>query len=110
MDISFANESLHRECESGKRLQRAYGQACAKQLAARFKDLEAAALLEEFRNLPGHCHELDGDRKGQLALHLPDGKRLVFEPVNNPAPRKQDGGLDWAAVDAVRILEITDYH
>jgi hypothetical protein len=70
----------------------------------------AAAALDEFRHLPGRCHELAGDRTGQLALVLPDGKRLIFEPAHNPAPLKEDGGLDWAAVRAVRILELADYH
>jgi proteic killer suppression protein len=66
--------------------------------------------LEEFRRLPGRCHELDGNRKGQLTLDLADGKRLIVEPANNPVPLKEDGGLDWSQVDAVLIVEIIDYH
>ena len=77
---------------------------------ARLADLEASATLAEMAELPGHCHELAGDRAGQLALDLAGGKRLVFEPAANPSPLKKDGGLDWSKVEAVRILEITDYH
>jgi proteic killer suppression protein len=73
-------------------------------------DVEAASTLEEFHGLPGHCHELEGDRKGQLALQLAGAKRLVFEPDHDPLPLKDDGGLDWARVESVRVLEIVDYH
>lgn len=62
------------------------------------------------RTLPGKCHELDGDRVGQLAMLLPDRKRLVIEPDADPIPKKDDGGLDWSRVDAIRIVEICDYH
>ena len=110
MDLSFANRKLQKECESESALKRAHGKAGARKVMARLMDLAAATSLEEMRRLPGRCHELTGDRKGQLALDLADGKRLVFEPAADPLPEKDDGGLDWAAVDAVRILEISDYH
>lgn len=110
MEISFANRKLKKECESQAALQGAHGQACARQVMARIVDLEAASSLDELRELPGRCEELVGDRRGQLSLRLPDGKRLVFESAVSPSPRKSDGGLDWAAVKAVRLLEIENYH
>jgi toxin HigB-1 len=110
MDLSFANRKLQKECESASSLTRAHGKACAIKVIARLADMAAAASLEEMRQLPGKCHELSGDRSGQLAIALPDGKRLVFEPTANPPPKKADAGLDWQAVDAVRIIEIIDYH
>ena len=58
-----------------------------------------------------HCHELKGNRAGQLAVKLDKGFRMVFEVVNDPIPRKPDGGLDWSTVTAIRILELAeDYH
>jgi proteic killer suppression protein len=110
MEISFANRRLKKECESQALLQRAHGQACARKIQARLADLTAAAVLETMRELPGSCHELTGDRKGQLSIRLADGKRLVFEPANNPVPLRSDGGLDWSRIDAVRVLQIVDYH
>jgi hypothetical protein len=62
------------------------------------------------RGLAGKCHELSGDRKGQLGMRLTGGKRLIFEPANDPLPTLDDGGLDWERVDAIRVLEIVDYH
>lgn len=76
----------------------------------RLRDLEAAPCLEDMRTLPGKCHELEADRAGQLAIEVSGGKRLILEPAHKPAPAKRDGGLDWTAVTAVRILALVDYH
>jgi toxin HigB-1 len=97
-------------CSDERKIRRALGDAGAKKLRAHLKSLAAAGTLAEFQFLPGRCHELAGSRVGQLALELPDGKRLVFEPFADPAPTKDDGGLDWSAVRGVRILDISDYH
>lgn len=110
MQISFAKRRLQKTCEEHQSLQKEHGVACAKRVAARLADLEAASNLEDFRHLPGGCHELDGDRDGQLALKLPDGKRLVIRPSANPAPTNEDGGLDWSSVDAIEVVEIVNYH
>jgi proteic killer suppression protein len=56
------------------------------------------------------CHELKGDRKGTLAVDLEHPYRLVFEPANEPVPRKSDGGLDWTNITAIRVLAVEDYH
>lgn len=75
----------------------------------RMEQLRAAETLADMRALPGHCHELTADRKGQLAVRLAGPHRLVFQP-REPAPRAVDGGLDWARVTAVVVLDIVDYH
>ena len=62
------------------------------------------------RLLPGRCHELTGDRAGQLALDLDHPYRLIFMPFHDPIPTKADGGLDWTAVTAVVIVGVEDYH
>lgn len=76
----------------------------------RLDDLRAAANLEVMRTLPGRCHELTGDRAGQLSLDLDHPSRLIFIPANDPIPRKEDGGLDWSKVTEVKILAIEDTH
>jgi len=110
LQISFAKRKLQKTCEELRSLQKEHGDGCAKKIAARLADLRAAGSLEDFRHLPGGCHELDGDRKGQLALKLPDGKRLIIAASENPAPTKDDGGLDWSSVEAIDVVEIVDYH
>ena len=110
MELEFASTKLQKLCSNERNLRRSLGDAGARKVRAHLMSLRAADMLEEFRFLPGRCHELTGNRSGQLALELPDGKRLIFEPADNPAPKKPDGGLDWVAVRSLRILEIADYH
>ncbi len=84
----------------------------SKLIRARLDELADANNLAAMRFLPQtYCHELKGNRAGQLAVKLDKGFRMVFEPANTPVPKKKDGGLDWARVTAVRILELSeDYH
>ncbi len=110
MDLHFANRKIEKLCNSDRDLRRVLGAGGAKRCKAHLASLHAAASLDAFRTLPGRCHELVGERAGQLALVLPDGKRLVFEPFAQPPPTTDSGGLDWGAVTAISILEITDYH
>ena len=67
--------------------------------------------LEDLRPpFPGRCHELIGDRGGQLSLDLDHPYRLIFEPANDPIPCKTDGGLEWKDVTAVEIVGVEDTH
>jgi proteic killer suppression protein len=92
-------------------MKREWGDQSARKVAQRLQELEAAESLADVRLLPAaRCHELAGDRKGQLAVEVHSGLRLVFEPDHNPTPRHPDGGLDWERVDAVTVIEVVDYH
>jgi len=110
MRILFRTQKLRKLCNSFAALRKKYGQHCAEIIRRRLDDLDAAAALEDMRELPGRCHELTANRKGQLALDLAGPYRLTFEPANEPVPLKPDGGLDWSEVTAVRILHVEDYH
>lgn len=110
MEISFATRKLKQLCESEKELRRAYGTDGAKKAMRRLHDLRAATTLEDMRNLPGRIHELDGDRQDQLAIDLAGGWRLILTPTNGWPADKAEGVHVWNAIDAVTVLEITDYH
>ena len=89
---------------------REFGKICARKIKARLDDLQAAAALEDMRNLAGRCHELKGDRKGQLSLDLQHPRRLIFVPGGDKVATKEDGGLDWGSVSAVEIIGVEDTH
>lgn len=89
---------------------RKHGAIRAKRIRQRLDDLRAAEVLEDMRHVPGRCHELKGDRAGQLSLDLDHPYRLIFEPANAPVPTKEDGGLDWTKVTAVIIIGVVDTH
>lgn len=110
MDIVFLDARDAAKFNSLKELSRSYGAENARRILRRLDDLRAAANLETMRTLPGRCHELKHDRAGQLAIDVRHPYRLIFEPANEPVPRKADGGLDWVGVTSIRILEVEDYH
>ena len=110
MDIIFERSDFEKQCNNQKLLVRKHGSKRAKRIRQRLDDLHAASTLEVMRLLPGRCHELKQDRAGQLSLDLDHPYRLIFEPANDPVPLKEDGGLDWNSVTAIRILGVDDTH
>ena len=110
MDVFFGSKQLAEVCSTRKALVRAFGIERAKKIERRLQQLTAAAVLDDLRNAPGRCHELTADRGGQLSLDLDHPHRLIFRPTQQPPPSKADGGLDWATVDSVTIIEIADTH
>src|SRR3954465_2870611 len=110
MEILFATPQLRNLVSDFRMLQRKYGVETARKIQRRLDDLRAATCLQDLYRGPGRLHELVGDRKGQLAMEITGGLRLVLESANEPPPRKLVGGLDWSRVTQVRILDIEDYH
>jgi proteic killer suppression protein len=111
VEIAFSDASLRDLCNSTKGLRRRYGAEGEKKIRQRLDELADASSLAVLRTLPGpRCEELKGDRKGQLSVRLHGPFRLIFVPEQDPPPTKPDGGLDWAATTAIRVVAIEDYH
>ena len=110
MDILFEDDRLRVACNDNRAAQKKWGQPSARKLRSRLDDLAAAKTLDDVRNLPGRCHELVRDRKGQLAMDLHGALRLIFRPREAPPPVKQDGGLDWKKVESIVVVSVEDYH
>lgn len=108
MEITFSDSKLQKLCEQSVIAQKKLGNDCARKLRSRLADLDAASSVQDL--VTGRPHPLKGDRLGQFALDLQGGKRLVFEPSNNPIPRKEDGSIHWAKVTEICIIFIGDYH
>ena len=110
MNVEFIDHRLKKTCEDKSARQRAYQKDAAAKLAQRLDDLRAAATMDAMRPLPGSWEELTGNRRGQFSCRLDKKLRLVVKPTRQPPPTKADGGLDWAAVDAITVLEVVNYH
>ena len=108
--IIYLTDKLKDIFNDSKALRATYGAHIAKQIRKRLDDLAAVNNLDEMRFLPGKFHPLREDRAGQFAVSLDHHNRLIFEPANEPLPTREDGGLDWKKVTAVRIIEVKDYH
>ncbi len=106
----FPNNVDPEDWSDDRRLVRQHNAQRAKLLRRRLDDLKAVPSLDVMRKIPGRCHELKGDRNGQLSVDLDGPYRLVFKPAHNPLPAKPDGGLDWGQVTAIVIVGVIDTH
>jgi plasmid maintenance system killer protein len=110
MEISYKSRKLEKQLTDPKEMAKTFGQL-ARKVNQRLKDLTDADNLAILRTIPAaRCHELTGDRKGELAVDVSGNYRMVFEPNHEPIPQKFDGGLNWEEVTKIQINEIEDYH
>lgn len=110
MNVYFANERLERMLTAPREATKRYGPQNARAIALRLDNLMVAESLEEMKNMPGGIHELKGDRKGSFAIRLSGGWRMVIEPTYDPIRTMPGGGIDWAEVRSVTVVEVVDYH
>ncbi|MCD8296665.1 MAG: type II toxin-antitoxin system RelE/ParE family toxin [Prevotella sp.] len=110
MDISFQKKKLEKLALNPQKCLRELGKIRATLFLQRIDDLSTARTLEDVRFLPGHYHELTGDRKGQWACDLNQPYRLIFEPHEDPIPTDENGKYVWIEIKGVEIIEITNYH
>lgn len=110
MNITFGNKRLEKCAMDKSRCERQMGKIRSALYLRRIANLVAAETLEDVRYLPGHYHELSGDRKGQWACDLDQPYRLVFRPHEDPIPQDVDHHYVWAEILGVEITEIVDYH
>ena len=105
--MSFKNNKLAKSFNEGAQLGRIHGALRARKIRIRLKELRAATSLMDFwppKSPPGRCHELpEGRRSDQLSVDLDHPYRLVFIPDHDPVPTREDGGLEWSQVPAVKI-------
>jgi proteic killer suppression protein len=110
VNIAFDDRKLEKDCNDLLRLTRHHGDRRARLIRRRLDELRAAETLDDLRFLPGpRCHELTGNRAGQLSVDLDHPYRLLFVPTE-PVPTKPDGGLDWSQVTAIVVTGVEDTH
>ena len=111
VEIRFAKQRFRKLCEDEPAMRRKLGNRQAKLLMRRLLEFRAARTLSDIRQLPGtRCHQLTGNRRGQLSVDLDYPNRLVFAPDHDPIPTKPDGGMDWTRIATILIIEIADTH
>jgi len=111
MDIYFRTKRLQKICSNKNESIKKLGPKMARKLQQRLMELKAAYCLADISRVPpARCHPLSGNRDGQLSVDLKHPYRLLFIPANDPIPVTQDGGLNWAKVTEIEIVEIIDTH
>jgi proteic killer suppression protein len=111
MEIAYTSSRMRKLCNSEKEMKGKLGPKMAEKLKRQLTAMEASASLAELARLPQtRVHEMTGDRKGQISIDLIHPYRLYFVPDHDPLPEKEGGGLDWAAVTRVRVVDYDDPH
>jgi proteic killer suppression protein len=111
VETSFRNSKLAKVLNSERELVRAYGQDNGRRIGRRLQNIADAANLEELSKVPQtRVHQLSGDRHEQISVDVKHPYRLILMCDHEEPPRKPDGGLDWARVTKVQVIEIADTH
>lgn len=113
MEITFETKKLETAFREGRSLQTTHGERRARLIMRRIQALRAANCLGDLwppYSGPERCHELTGNRAGQLSMDLDHPYRLIFTPDHDPRPKRPEGGLDWYQVTAIKILGVEDTH
>ena len=111
MDVAFRTRKLEKAFNTAVGLRRTYGARMARAIETRMAVLEAAGNLSLVPTVPPcRRHQLAGDRDERFAVDLVHPYRLVFDPDDDPIPRKADGGIDVERVTAIKITDVIDYH
>lgn len=110
MEILYSNNKLKKQITDLRELDKAFGQL-ARQINKRVSELTSCDNLSIMKLFPqAKCHELSGNRKGQLAIKVSGNFRIIFIPNHNPVPEKEDGGMNWVEITSITIIEVSDYH
>ncbi|HET8850143.1 MAG TPA: hypothetical protein VFM78_09680 [Marinobacter sp.] len=113
MEITFATKKLMKQMNDSREMVKVHGAKRAKKLQIVLTQLLAAPDLGAFTppySPPHRCHELTGNRKGQLSMDLDHPYRLIFKPDHDPVPERSEGGLNWRAVTEITIIGVVDTH
>jgi len=104
LEVSFKDKELERCALDASYGLRKLGVSRSKLFWRRLDNIRQSENFECLRSLPGHFHELTGNRAGEWACDLDQPYRLVFR-----AGEYADGKI-WIEITSAEILEIVDYH
>lgn len=111
MELSYRNNKLAKLLNSEREILRTYGPDNGRRIMLRLSNIRDAATLEELSKVPQtRIHELKADRNKQISVDAKHPYRLILVCNNDETPRKDDGGLDWARITKVQLIEIIDTH
>ncbi len=110
MEVRYASKKLQKCAENEKYAQKELGRDQAEKFLLRVGALLDADSFENLRHVPGHFHELSGNRKGQWAFDLNQPYRLIVTPQTLPIPTDNDGKYIWYEIRDAVVVEIVNYH
>ncbi len=110
MKIDYKSNKLKKRLTDAREIQKSFG-VNAKRVAQRIFEMENSPNLEVLKQIPAaNCHSLKGNRKMEWAVDISANHRIIFEISQDPLPSKDDGSIDLANVNEIKILDTEDYH
>jgi plasmid maintenance system killer protein len=110
MEIVCKNNKLAKQLSNASEIKKAFG-VDAKRVSTRLEDIRASPNLAVLIQIPqANCHPLKGDRNGDWALDISANRRLIFEIVEDPVPKKEDGSINTILIKDILLSGIVDYH
>jgi proteic killer suppression protein len=111
VELSFRNTKLAKVLNSEREILRTYGPDNGRRIMLRLSNIRDAATLEELSKVPqARVHQLTADRNEQISVDIKHPYRLILVCNHDETPRKDDGGLDWARITKLQLIEIADTH
>lgn len=110
MEIRYATNKLAKQFSNATEIKKAFGMMAPK-VSQRIDEIDSADNLAILKQIPAaKCHELEGNRKGEWAVHISKNHRIIFEPDHDPIPRGDKGEVDTVLVTDIVITKAEDYH
>lgn len=104
MELAFETKSLRDICESETQAKREFPLPIVESLKRRLGDMRAAIAVVD---LPaGQPHGLVISGLECMAVNLNDGYRVIFCANHTKKPITENGVVDWARVNRIKILRI----
>lgn len=98
MQVEYKNKYLGRLCTDASYAAKEFSVRMAEELQKRIDQIQSMDTIEHLLQFHiGGCHKLKGDRKGQFAMDLVKGYRLIF------IVKGED-------IQIAEIIDVRDYH
>jgi proteic killer suppression protein len=104
LEIAFLTRALRKLCEHQAAAERELGNRVAGVLRRRVADLRAATSIGDL--VAGRPCKVGDGHQQVMAVTLAEGFRMVFAANHYSLPLLESGGVDWSAVNRVKVLRI----
>jgi len=112
MDIKYKNTKIEKLCNTIRIATREFGKDNAKKLSKRINEITQSvsigALERDVR--ASKPHFLMGSRKGEIAIVVKKGLRIITEPNMNKDEYTKDGNTNFYKITKLLIKNVEDYH
>ncbi|GBG94010.1 hypothetical protein LFYK43_04690 [Ligilactobacillus salitolerans] len=112
--LEYKTKKIQNQCQDLKNARKKFGARIAEKLLALVNVLEAAENLQDINSLQVyHVHQLDGNRKNELALDI-DGRksqyRLIIRPLNQSDTAGDDVIRYYRGIEIISIEEVSKHY